>query len=120
MIRTKACDPALSNILAILSLRCGSGLRPGEHAMQLIANYLKRYKDIHLLFLQYCKLGMHSKVADDAEAGSSNGSGDVEAKSLPDDLERLGPTFVKLGQLLSSRPDILPPRYLKALARLQD
>jgi ubiquinone biosynthesis protein len=42
------------------------------------------------------------------------------AESLAADLERLGPTFVKLGQLLSSRVDILPPAYTTALARLQD
>ncbi len=35
-------------------------------------------------------------------------------------LEDLGPTFVKLGQLLSTRPDLLPPGYLAELARLQD
>jgi ubiquinone biosynthesis protein len=35
-------------------------------------------------------------------------------------LEELGPTFVKLGQLLSTRPDLLPPAYLTELARLQD
>ena len=32
----------------------------------------------------------------------------------------MGPTFVKLGQLLSTRSDLLPPVYLSALARLQD
>ena len=32
----------------------------------------------------------------------------------------MGPTFVKIGQLLSSRADLLPEAYLKALARLQD
>src|SRR5476649_464068 len=32
----------------------------------------------------------------------------------------MGPTFIKFGQLLSSRPDLLPEPYLKALARLQD
>ncbi|MGE0159870.1 MAG: ABC1 kinase family protein [Gemmatimonadales bacterium] len=42
------------------------------------------------------------------------------AEHLADDLERLGPTFVKLGQLLSTRADLLPPEYLEALARLQD
>jgi ubiquinone biosynthesis protein len=35
-------------------------------------------------------------------------------------LEELGPTFVKLGQVLSTRPDLLPPAYIAELARLQD
>ncbi|MEY2428846.1 MAG: hypothetical protein QOJ40_1731 [Verrucomicrobiota bacterium] len=52
--------------------------------------------------------------------GKAKGNGHDHAAELPDDLERLGPTFVKLGQLLSSRADLLPQRYLKPLARLQD
>lgn len=35
-------------------------------------------------------------------------------------LESLGATFVKLGQILGSRPDVLPPGILAAMARLQD
>jgi len=35
-------------------------------------------------------------------------------------LEELGPTFVKLGQVLSTRPDLLPPDYIAELAKLQD
>ncbi|MCC3274656.1 MULTISPECIES: ABC1 kinase family protein [unclassified Arthrobacter] len=35
-------------------------------------------------------------------------------------LEELGPTYVKIGQLLSTRPDLLPPEYQEELAKLQD
>jgi len=35
-------------------------------------------------------------------------------------VQALGPTYVKLGQVLSTRPDILPPDYITALETLQD
>ena len=43
-----------------------------------------------------------------------------KAQELASDLEGMGPAFVKLGQLLSTRPDLLPEPYLRALARLQE
>ena len=45
---------------------------------------------------------------------------EARAEALAHELERLGPTFVKFGQLLSTRADLLPPVYLAALERLQD
>lgn len=41
-------------------------------------------------------------------------------EELVEDLKKMGPTYVKLGQLLSTRPDLLPDSYLQALASLQD
>lgn len=42
------------------------------------------------------------------------------AARLLDSLFTLGPTFVKLGQILSTRPDVLPPAYIDELSKLQD
>jgi ubiquinone biosynthesis protein len=88
--------------------------------MKLSPHYLKRYKDIGLLFAKYSQPGMVSKFGFGIEPEAANGNGVHDAEELPNDLERLGPTFVKLGQLLSSRADLLPEKYLKPLSRLQD
>lgn len=44
----------------------------------------------------------------------------LRAAELRTIFTRLGPTFVKLGQALSTRPDICPPEYLEELSELQD
>src|SRR4051812_28560062 len=54
-------------------------------------------------------------------AGQDVPDTDVDsAESFARDLESMGPTYVKLGQLLSTRFDLLPPAYTTALSRLQD
>ncbi len=84
--------------------------------------HLKRYQQIAWLLVKHVRSDLApaaglDEVAADSQAGREMA---VEAESLATDLEALGPTFVKLGQLLSTRPDLLPPAYLKALARLHD
>jgi ubiquinone biosynthesis protein len=43
-----------------------------------------------------------------------------KARHLRQALEELGPTFSKLGQVLSTRPDLLPAEYIEELSALQD
>jgi predicted unusual protein kinase regulating ubiquinone biosynthesis (AarF/ABC1/UbiB family) len=42
------------------------------------------------------------------------------ARALLSSMLTLGPTFIKLGQLLSTRPDVLPPEYVEEFEDLQD
>ena len=42
------------------------------------------------------------------------------ARRVADAFQELGPTFVKLGQLLSARPDIVPPEFIMEFRKLQD
>lgn len=86
--------------------------------MRFSGHHLKRYKDLGLLYYRYGRPVMTSPIMNgDADTADQKGA---DPEQLPKDLEKMGPTFVKLGQLLSSRPDLMPPRYIKALARLQD
>jgi len=50
----------------------------------------------------------------------SDGDLRERAKSLRSALEELGPTFAKLGQILSTRPDLLPHEFIEELSTLQD
>lgn len=81
--------------------------------------HLKRYKDIAVLFMKYGRSDV-VKAAGLDEATNGVPPAQAKAEELAADLEKMGPTFIKLGQLLSSRGEILPPEYLEALARLQD
>ena len=60
-------------------------------------------------------------LAPEEAAESSNGTGTVErAVAFRKRLVELGPAYVKLGQVLSTRPDLIPEPYIEQLQRLQD
>ena len=87
--------------------------------------HLSRYKDIAWLLFKYGR-GELVDAAGLDDGGNHNGHvapkpvSSPEAKELANDLEKMGPVFIKIGQLLSTRPDLLPVSYTEALARLQD
>lgn len=56
----------------------------------------------------------------DAWDGEDNTTRGRRAWHVRKAFEELGPTFVKLGQMLSTRADLLPPEYIAELSRLQD
>jgi ubiquinone biosynthesis protein len=72
-----------------------------------IAERLSRYTDFARFLARYGGADLETPSQADAEEFSR-------------DIELLGPTFIKLGQLLSTRADLLPPAYAAALTRLQD
>ncbi|KAK9835785.1 hypothetical protein WJX74_007919 [Apatococcus lobatus] len=61
-----------------------------------------------------------ARVAKDAALGQFEKNMGRRAKELRRLLSQLGPSFVKVGQALSARPDLLPAPYLEALSELQD
>ena len=96
--------------------------------ISLKPEHLKRYKDIGALFIKYGRsdliksAGLEDAILKDdrGDYRGSNGHKAPNANELAKDLEAMGPTYIKLGQLLSTRADLLPTPYLDALARLQD
>ncbi len=55
-----------------------------------------------------------------AEQNAELGGGSERGRHLREMLDELGPTFVKFGQLLSTRPDVVPPDIVVELRSLQD
>lgn len=91
--------------------------------ISLRGEHLKRYKDIAALFMKYGRSELVKNAGLEealVEAPVATPSEEKLAEQLAADLEKMGPTFIKVGQLLSTRADLLPLPYIEALARLQD
>jgi predicted unusual protein kinase regulating ubiquinone biosynthesis (AarF/ABC1/UbiB family) len=92
--------------------------------------HLKRYRQLASLLWKYGRSDLAQQMGSEEGFGADDtppekgqpppSAKEASPEHLADDLEAMGPTYVKLGQVLAGRPDLLPDPYLKALARLQD
>jgi ubiquinone biosynthesis protein len=96
-------------------------------ALSLRPQHAAQYTKIARLLLKHGRRDLVERAGGDAAVdirdegpGIDPDEERTEAEALASELERMGPTFIKLGQLLSTRADLLPQAYLKALGRLQD
>jgi ubiquinone biosynthesis protein len=95
----------------------GGVARARDHRERQIAEVLGRYELSHLADV----LGLERLVsAANGLIGREPPESHTEPENLRLSLEELGPTFIKLGQLLSTRADLLSPDYRAELSKLQD
>ncbi|GAX83275.1 hypothetical protein CEUSTIGMA_g10701.t1 [Chlamydomonas eustigma] len=91
---------------------------PDRLAAVLSSNWPQVYS--RALYISTSLGGFITKVAADVALGTVDKNLSLRAKELRNVLGALGPSFVKIGQALSSRPDLLPREYLETLSSLQD
>jgi predicted unusual protein kinase regulating ubiquinone biosynthesis (AarF/ABC1/UbiB family) len=96
-------------------------------AISMRPQQVRRYGDIARLLAKYGRgeaVGYARDRLNNVQSAPVGPEADhqmvADAEELAIDLERRGPTFVKLGQLLSTRTDLLPAPYIEALSRLQE
>jgi ubiquinone biosynthesis protein len=92
--------------------------------MILAPRYLPRLAATVGLFTKYGladfadRTGLRALVEEDG--GDGNGASPEKAVAFRKRLVELGPAYIKLGQVLSTRPDLIPDSYVRELEKLQD
>lgn len=92
--------------------------------MKVIPENLEPYVRFMSFMLKYWNSSLleyaTSQALDKEDGPTASQNFGQSPEELVNDLKEMGSTYVKLGQLLSTRPDLLPTAYLRALSDLQD
>src|SRR5262249_2776375 len=109
--------------------RFSQHLNAGESARRFItgrfSRHPERYFEIFRIIRKYelhhvaAEFGLSYHDHEDEDRPVIEEHDDDHPQDLACALEEWGPCFIKLGQLLSTRPDLLPDDYIQALSRLQ-
>ena len=88
---------------------------------RLKLRHTPRYRQLVTLLVKHGRGDLIRSAGLDPDLPDEEVPGDPQAAaSLAADLEAMGPTFIKLGQMMSTRVDLFSPAYIEALSRLQD
>ncbi len=93
----------------------GAPIRAGAPIPETQPHLIARGSKIATVFAKQGLKELFGRPDEEGTAGRAR-----SAKRLREALEELGPTFCKLGQILSTRPDLLPPEFITELAQLQE
>jgi ubiquinone biosynthesis protein len=96
-------------------LRPSPAIRAGAPEEEVEPHLVARGARITAVFAKHGLKELFGRPDEDGMVGRRR-----QAKRLRTAFEELGPTFAKLGQILSTRPDLLPPEFIEELATLQD
>ena len=95
--------------------RAPTSLRSSAVEVETEPHLIARGTKIASVFAKHGLKELFGRPDEDGSVGKAR-----QAKRLRSALEELGPTFAKIGQILSTRPDLLPPEFIQELATLQD
>jgi predicted unusual protein kinase regulating ubiquinone biosynthesis (AarF/ABC1/UbiB family)/nucleotide-binding universal stress UspA family protein len=95
--------------------RTPTAIRSGTAETQTEPHLISRGTKIATVFAKHGLKELFGRPDDEGAVGRRR-----QAKRLRAALEELGPTFAKLGQILSTRPDLMAPEFIEELSTLQD
>ena len=107
------------SILVAAEILVPTGSLPGPvEFVRGLPGWFRRASRFRTIFLIATRQGLIGYLGRSASA-SDRPDRPGTAEALRAALTEAGVTFVKLGQMLSTRPDLLPPAYMNELSRLQ-